>query len=172
MDTKESFLYYSSSLPRPAINEEMPSVGAPIRPHVAVEDTKKSLAKLKMRQISARSVPWLKACPFLEGRFVTLSALIVTASDAADDSYLVGRRYLVSTTYHASNASLIKSGFITRAVSGSRFLLSISHADDPNPYPCGSGLGPGYLHENLSVNKSCAFTFLQPVVPSDADRAM
>jgi hypothetical protein len=146
----------------------MPFFGAPIRPHVAVEDTKKSLAKLKMRQISARSVPWLKACPFLEGRFVTLSALIVTASDAADDSYLVES----SVDYQASNASLIKSGFITRAVSGSWFLLSISIPMTRTPTPCGSGLGPGCLHENLSVNKSCVFMFFQPVGPSDADRAM
>ena len=96
---RSACLYYSSSLSRPArlVRKKCRLSEPHSAPHVArrgrsVEDTKKSLAalaKLNMRQISARSVPWLKACPFLEGRFVTLSALIVTASDAADDAYLV-----------------------------------------------------------------------------------
>jgi hypothetical protein len=50
-------------------------------------------------------------------RFISLSALIVTASDEAAD---------VLPTVEAWKASLIESAFVSRAVSGSSFLRSLS----------------------------------------------
>jgi hypothetical protein len=115
-----------------------------------------SLVKLNIRQISA----WKVLC-----RFVSLSALIVTASDDAAD---------VLSTVEVSEASLIESAVVSRAVSGSSFLLSLSTpmTRSPYPYPCGSKARTGMFARDFERQQIMFLCFLPPFVPSNADRVM